>query len=208
MNLSILEKVRVAGASVIVVTKYFDREKTLEILEELRGYSAVLALGENRVDALIEKGLPRKEVHFIGNIQSRRILEIVQYSSVVHSLQKIEHAEKFASLLQETGLEMGFFIQINISRESQKSGVLSENFAEFLDAVQKLGLDIIGISAMGAGEFEVSKKREEFKELLALRDKYLPGKLISAGTSRDYEIALEEGIGVVRIGRALFENQG
>ncbi len=204
MNLNLLEKVKNAGAKVVVVTKYLDTEKTKAVLKKIQDHSEVWALGENRPDALIEKDLPREKVHFIGNIQSRRIPEIVKYSSAVHSLQNIEHAEKFASVLQELGFGMGFFVQINISREDQKSGILPENLKSFLENIKPFGLDILGISAIGAGEFNEEEKRTEFRELIALRDKFLPGKLISAGTSRDYEMALEEGIDVVRVGRSFF----
>ena len=205
MDKNILEKIKQANSKVLVVTKYFEKEKTQKIFEESKKYSEVWALGENRIDALVQKEIPRSFVHFIGNIQSRNIPEIVKYTSVVHSLQKIEHAKKFVLVLQKEELDMGFFIQINISRESQKSGILPENLAEFLNEIQELGLNIIGISAMGAGEFEEDQKRKEFKALVALRDELLPGKIISAGTSRDYKIALEEGIEVVRVGQALFE---
>ena len=99
------------------------------------------------------------------------------------------------------------FLQINISREPQKSGILSENLDTFLHEIKELNLEILGISAIGAGEFNEQKKRAEFRELIILRDTYLPGKKISAGTSRDFEIALEEGIDVVRVGQALFKSE-
>jgi uncharacterized pyridoxal phosphate-containing UPF0001 family protein len=190
-----------------VVTKYFNAEKTEKIREESMNYPVIWALGENRVDALIQKKIPRARVHFIGNIQSRKISEIVHSTSVVHSLQTVEQAEKFASILQREEGDMGFFIQINISREPQKSGILPTDLPYFLQKIQKLNLNILGISAMGAGNFEENQKRKEFRELIALRNEFLPGKLVSAGTSRDYEIALEEGIEVVRVGQALFENE-
>ncbi|NJP03700.1 hypothetical protein HC823_00185 [Candidatus Gracilibacteria bacterium] len=201
--MGIFWKSKKSNAQVVVVTKYLDAEKTKEIWQEIGAHKEVWGLGENRVDALIQKNMPREKVHFIGNIQSRKIPEIVRHSSVVHSLQKVEHAEKFASTLHE--LEMGFFIQINISREPQKSGILPEDLGNFLEKIKPFELDIMGISAMGAGEFDADQKRREFRELVSLRDIYLPGKLISAGTSRDYEIALEEGIDVVRVGRGFFE---
>ena len=68
--------------------------------------------------------------------------------------------------------------------------------------VQKLPLEILGISAIGVGEFTPEQKRKEFKELIVLRDEFLPGKKISAGTSRDFELALEAGIDVLRVGKA------
>jgi len=56
---------------------------------------------------------------------------------------------------------------------------------------------------MGSGEVQESKKRKEFQQLLSLRETYIPEGLISAGTSRDYEIALDMGIDIVRIGQKI-----
>jgi hypothetical protein len=140
-------------------------------------------------------------MHFIGNIQSRNIPDIVKHCSVIHSLCEVRHAEK----LNELG-KTKVFIQINISREAQKSGILPEALPTFLESMSPFqNIEILGISAMGAGGFSDATKRAEFIGLKRLRDKYLPEGKISAGTSRDFEIALEEGIEIVRVGQAIFD---
>ena len=198
----IFEKVERAGSQVIAVTKYFNAQETQEILEKVQGKPSFLALGENRIDDLSQKGLPRESVHFIGNLQSRRVEEIAKHCSVIHSLCDAKHAQ----LLNNLPNPPSIFIQINISRESQKSGILPENFSVFLQEIESLkNLKILGISAIGAGEFSSDEKRREFQELKKLRDEFLPRGKISAGTSRDFEIALSEGIEIVRIGQALFD---
>ncbi len=205
----ILEKIESSHAQVVVVTKYFNATQTQEVLNQLKKRPCFLALGENRIGDILKKNIPRKYIHFIGNIQSRNIPDIVQHCAVVHSLCAIKHAEKFNSLLNvpaSTGEPLKVFIQVNISREPQKSGILPEDFPNFLERLKPLKkLQVLGISAMGAGGFSAESKRAEFIELRKLRDKYLPGGKISAGTSRDFEIALEEKIEIVRVGQAIFD---
>ena len=262
INPDVFEKVAKAGAKLVVVTKYFGAGDTSKILQEVREKSGFLALGENRVEQLAEKKIPREEVHFIGRIQSRKIPEIIKHTSVVHSLENIKHAKLLntffvqslncasapggvcnpahdvstitanqpqsidkpkgslttkietkgsgykpdPALAREVGKtkKLGVFLQINIAKEPQKAGVLPENFPNFLEEIKKLkNLEILGIASMGTGTFTEQNKRKEFQDLKKIRDKFLPGNLISAGTSRDYEIALEEGIEIVRVGQAV-----
>lgn len=207
LNKAILEKITKNNAQLVLVTKYFDALKTREIYNSLIPAKAgiqsiknpIWALGENRIDDIIAKKIPRKICHFIGNIQSRRIREISEYCSIVHSLCDLKHAKLFAK--QDSLCE--FFIQINISSEPQKQGVLPENFAGFYESLPK-NLKIIGVSGMGKSKFTREEKIAEFKNLLKIREKFNPNWKISAGTSADYEIALEMGIDVVRIGKAIF----
>lgn len=200
MNFEILDKIQNAGSKVVVVTKYFDEAKTKGILKVSQDHPAFLALGENRIKDLENKNLPPEKVHFIGNLQSRDLSHIVQSCSAIHSL----YQEKHAQILNDLEFRGEIFLQINISREPQKGGVLPDDFASMLQKLKALHLNIAGISAIGEGEFTAQSKSKEFKELKSLRDQYLPNGKISAGTSRDWEIALEERIEIVRIGQALF----
>jgi len=219
LNEKVFKNVEKAGAQVLVVTKYFERNITLEILEKIKNKKCFLALGENRIEALEVKKLPREQVHFIGRIQSRKISKIVEYCSTVHSLDNLKHAEKLNNIIdrfrQQSLLDIALpwkkfnvFLQVNISEEIQKCGVMPNDFSSFVKKVQNLSnLEILGISGMGCGIFNEKQKREEFLKLKKLRDEFLPGTKISAGTSRDYTIALEEGIEIVRVGQACFRNK-
>ncbi len=205
INEVIFEKAEVFNAKILVVTKYFDLFQTREVLEEVQDQPNFWALGENRIDDIINKQLPRGLVHFIGNIQSRRIPEIAQHCCVVHSLSKPEHVEKFEKELSAANLSLGVFLQVNISGEDQKLGCSPKDLPELIKTIQASPhINMLGLASMGVGEFTYESKKQEFQQLIDLRDQYLPGTKISAGTSRDYEIALAQGIEVVRIGQALF----
>jgi len=205
INEEIFDKAEMFNAKVVVVTKYFDLMQTREVLAEVQDQTTFWALGENRIDDVITKQLPRGLVHFIGNIQSRRIPEIAMHCSIVHSLSKPEHAEKFEKALAQAGLKLDVFLQVNISEEDQKLGCSPDNLPELIKATEKCPhINVLGLSSMGVGDFTYESKKAEFQQLIEIRDEYLPGKIISAGTSRDYDIALVQGIEVVRIGQALF----
>lgn len=197
----ILEKVEAAGAQLVAVTKYLPLEQVVAAWKFLKKYPCVLGIGENRAPRLAEIGLPRDELQFIGHVQSRQIPEIAAGAAAVHSLCNVRHAEIFAA----QPIPPAVWVQVNISGESQKSGVAVDALGEFLNAITPLGLDVRGLSAIGVGEFALPEKIAEFRVLRALRDEFLPDKKISAGTSRDFEVAIGEGIEVVRIGTALWQ---
>jgi len=205
INDQIFDKAETYNAKVLVVTKYFDVLQTREALAEVQDQVTFWALGENRIDDIIKKQLPRGLIHFIGNIQSRRISDIAMHCSAVHSLSQPDHAEKFEKALAAAGLKLDVFLQVNISGEDQKLGCVPKDLPDLIKRTQQCPhINIVGVSSMGVGEFTYESKKQEFQQLIALRDTHLPGKLISAGTSRDYEIALAQGIEVVRIGQHLF----
>lgn len=197
LNETLFQEISLHKKQILVVTKYWDKEKTFDILSEVeKNYSDIFfGLWENRIEHIQQKDLPRGKAHFIGNIQSRKIPEIVKYCSTIHSLCNIKHAEKIEKLGEKTSA----FIQIKLDA-NKNIGIREWELWEFLEAVKDFKyLKIIGISWMGALDKDDKEKREEFQKLLSLKEKYIPHGKISAGTSRDYQIALEEWIDIVRI---------
>jgi len=207
INRDVFKKVEESGRKILAVTKYLSAEDTHEFLQSVYSqYTCLEGIGENRIEKIKEKLLPREKVHFIGNIQSRKIPDIVRFTSVCHSVWRSNHAKLLEAEVKKQNVQMGIFIQVNISREAQKSGVLPEELEKLIKEIQFYNsLEILGISALGAGEWSEQVKKREFQELCVLRDTFLPEKEISAGTSRDFEIALKEGIDIVRVGSALWE---
>ncbi|MFA5917506.1 MAG: hypothetical protein WC850_04735 [Candidatus Gracilibacteria bacterium] len=205
INISLFEEFKRSKSKILAVTKYWDTFETNKIIQEIENtYPEILfGIGENRIEKIIEKGISRENMNFIGQIQSKKLEKIVSFCSTIHSLDNIKYALLIDKLSKEKNIKTKVFLQVKLDK-SKDSGIEINEFTTILKEVQKLGnIEILGISGMGTGEFTIKEKENEFELLINLRDKYLPGKLISAGTSRDYEIALKYGIEVIRIGNKI-----
>ena len=197
---TLFKNIQRANKKILIVTKYWDKQKTLDLYNQAsKDYPEIVyGLWENRIESIIDKSLPRNTVHFIGNIQSQKIAQIVRYCSTIHSLSSLKHAIK----IENCWFPIQAFIQINL--DTNKNIWIPEDTLEyFLKACKDFkNLKIIWISGMGSADVSEWEKRSEFRKLILLRDTYMPNELISAGTSRDYEIAIEEWINIVRVGQA------
>ncbi len=205
INPLVLDRVKNAQAKLLVVSKYWDKAETEDLRSALKSEAYVYGWGENRTSALTEKELPRAETHFIGRLQSRQFPVIVQHCETIHSLASLKHAEQFNTLIEQNNYsKIKVFVQVNVSGDPSKEGIKPEAVPDFLHHLTGFQhLAVIGLSSMGWGEFTVTQKEDEFRTLLSLRDQYLPNGLTSAGTSRDYEMALKMGIDIVRVGRGI-----
>ena len=199
LNTDLFEHIQKSQKHILVVTKYWDTDTTIQIWEEAsENYGDILyGIWENRIEQIKEKNLDREIIHFIWNIQSKKIKEIVRYCSTIHSLSNLKHAE----IIESQSINTSAFIQIRLDTEKQ-NGISVEDLPKFLEACKDFKhLKIIWISGMWSVKITEKEKREEFQKLIKLRNLHLPHLLISAGTSADYEIALEEWIDIVRVGQ-------
>ncbi|MDQ6991209.1 MAG: YggS family pyridoxal phosphate-dependent enzyme [Mariprofundaceae bacterium] len=150
------------------------------------------------------KMFPKVNWHFIGPLQKNKAKYIAQYATMWHSLADLDIAEKVSSHVK--GRKLPCLIQVNISGESQKQGVLPETLKDFYDKVNELpSLEIIGLMGMAAKDNHV---RLSFRTLHKLRDdlQRQDGSVrqLSMGMSGDWKIAVEEGATMVRLGSSLF----
>lgn len=173
--------------------------------------------GENRPDMLAEKAerLPGECWHFIGNIQSRKIPEIVAHASVVHSLYQESHLAKFDAASAQAGKIQDVLLEVNVSGEQSKSGLAPADVADMLAAATACEhLRVRGLMTM-APQGDLAVARECFAGLAALADELraaLPADKaasfseLSMGMSEDWREAVAAGATMVRIGRALFSD--
>lgn len=148
--------------------------------------------------------------HCIGNLQSKKAKEAVQLFDVLHTVDRISLAlelEKHAAALQKI---LPIYLQVNLSEEPQKSGASVPELLALAQACQKLPhLRVEGLMTIPAYSDDPEASRPIFRRLRELRDELerslgqpLPG--LSMGMSGDFEVAVEEGATIVRIGTALF----
>jgi len=173
--------------------------------------------GENRPDQLVAKADQFTDVnwHFIGNIQSRRIRDIVGRAVLIHSLFEESHARKIDEIAHQHGIVQDVLLEVNVSGEQSKSGRTPEEVRELLEVCRTLpNVRVRGLMTMAPqGDSEVA--RATFVGLRELRDALraqLPeGEAtqfteLSMGMSEDWREAVEEGATIIRVGRAIFSD--
>ena len=163
-------------------------------------------LGENKVQEARDKkpavtGAARW--HLIGHLQSNKAKDAVRLFDVIQTVDSLELAGKLARAAEGAGKRQEVLLQVNIGREEQKSGAEIDVLPELAAGVAALpSLHLTGLMAIPpAGEPDAM--RPYFRELRALRDA-LGLTELSMGMTDDFEIAIEEGATIVRVGRAIF----
>lgn len=202
----------VEDVKLIAVSKTVDSDTVGEAIE-----AGAHDFGENRPDMLAEKAarFPDETWHFIGNIQSRRIPEIVKHANLVHSLFKQSHLTKFENAAASLGKVQDVLLEVNVSGELSKSGLAPEEVPAMLaEATECPHLRVRGLMTM-APQGDLAVARECFDGLRSLRDELratLPDKKallfneLSMGMSEDWREAVAAGATMIRIGRALFSD--
>jgi pyridoxal phosphate enzyme (YggS family) len=199
--------------SILVATKYYDPEQLSALAE-----AGVGLIGENRAQDLLEKQErfgDRFEWHFIGHLQRRKAKIVVPRVTLVHSVDSVRLIEEVAKRAPEGGADI--LIQVNVADEESKYGVSEEEVGELLDAAaQTRGrVRARGLMTLAPTVDDPEDVRYVFAKLRAIRDRLRRSwsprfdlSELSMGMSGDYEVAVEEGATVVRIGRMLIEEDG
>jgi len=188
-----------------------------------RAAEAVLAglrhLGENYVqeatakrEALEARGdLPRVRWHMIGPLQRNKAREAVARFDVVESLDRESLARELDRRAEAAGRMLDVLVQVNVSGERQKSGCAPDALGALLATLDTLPrLRVRGLMTVPAAADDPEQARPAFARLRALRDAHrdAPGGAalheLSMGMSADFEVAIEEGATLVRVGTALF----
>ena len=185
----------------IGVSKTVDVERIRRAVE-----AGVPALGENRVQEAKGKiatlGHP-VPWHLIGHLQTNKAKDAVQLFDVIHSLDRLELATECDRRARAAGRVVDALIEVNVGGETAKSGVAPDAVADLLDRVAKLGsVHVRGLMTIPPiGETEAT--RGWFRALRKLGERHgLPE--LSMGMSADFEVAIEEGATMVRVGTAIF----
>jgi pyridoxal phosphate enzyme (YggS family) len=163
-------------------------------------------LGENKVQEARDKkpavtGSARW--HLIGHLQSNKAKDAVRIFDMIQTVDSVELAEKLARAADAAGKRQDVLLQVNIGREMQKSGAAVEEVAALARRIGAIAsLRLGGLVAIPpAGEAE--EMRSYFRELRRLRDD-LGLEELSMGMTDDFEVAIEEGATIIRVGRAIF----
>ena len=174
--------------------------------------------GENRVEELWPKveeakaqGLDEIRWHLIGTIQSRKSQAAVGPFALIHAVDRLKLAGRLSRDAEAAGVVLQVLLEVNVSAEASKHGFTpDEALAEFDQLRHLAGLQIQGLMTIAPYEVDAELTRPVFRTLRELRDEIvalypqinLPH--LSMGMTNDFEIAIEEGASLVRIGSAIF----
>ena len=172
-----------------------------------------LLFGENKVQEILAKApqLPAElHWHLIGHLQSNKVRKVLPLVKAIHSIDSLDLARDVNRIATELGLTAEVYLEVNLAEESTKHGFKVEAVRANLEALHALDrLSIQGVMCIPPFEADPELSRPYFTRLRELRDeleksggKLLP--LLSMGMSHDFEIAIEEGATLVRVGSALF----
>ena len=166
-----------------------------------------LLFGENQIQEIEKKWPELKklnsniELHFIGNIQSRKVESIHQNCEVIHSIDRIKVVKLFAEIENLKNVRRKYFIQINTGNEPQKSGVMLSEANQFItESIESYNLNIIGLMSIPP----INEDPKTHFLTLADMAKNFNLSSLSMGMSNDFETALECGATHIRVGTKIF----
>jgi pyridoxal phosphate enzyme (YggS family) len=196
-------------ARILVASKYYTLEQIAALAD-----AGVELLGENKAEDLLKKQASfgdAFEWHFIGHLQRRKVKQVVGRVSLVHSVDSARLVEELARRAPEEGVEV--LIQINISGEESKYGVEEAEVETLLEAAAKTGkVRVQGFMTLAPLVERTEDVRYVFEKLRKIRDRLRDDwspcfdlSELSMGMSNDYQVAVEEGATIIRIGRVMIE---
>lgn len=214
--MSIVENIREIESQIIgkgVTLVAVSKTKPVEMLME--AYDAGFKrFGENYVQELTEKQekMPKDiEWHFIGHLQSNKVKYIAPFVSLIHSVDSFKLLQEINKQAAKNNRVIDCLLQIYIAEEDTKSGMTEEECLEILqsDTLKNLtNVRLTGLMGMSTFTDDESQVRKEFRKLKAFHTSLITSypslTTISMGMSGDYQIAIEEGSTMIRVGSRIF----
>jgi hypothetical protein len=197
--------------TVVAVSKTVDYQRAKEAVE-----AGINNLGENRVQELVKKYEDMKDTdakwHMIGHLQKNKVKYIIDKTVLIHSIESLELAEEINKRANKNNLIADILIELNIGEEESKFGITEERVYDFINSMDKFdNIRVLGLMTVAPFCENPEDVRWVFKKMKNIYDKVSTMKLqnvqmkyLSMGMTNDFEIAIEEGSNIIRIGTAIF----
>lgn len=211
-KIEIAEKKSISGEKVelIAVTKTHG----IDIIKEAVNLG-VTDIGENKVQEFVSKyDFLNEDVnfHMIGTLQSNKVKYIYDKAKLIHSLDRLSLAKEIEKRAKDSNIVVNCLVQVNISEEDSKGGVALSETEKFIESLLEFeNLKIVGLMGIAKNTEDLSEIRSSFRKLYKLKEKLknrnieeIEMKYLSMGMSSDFEMAIEEGSNMVRIGSSIF----
>jgi pyridoxal phosphate enzyme (YggS family) len=197
----------VQEVTLIAVSKTFPSHVLQEALD-----AGVTDLGENRAQELKEKSSvlgPRPRWHYVGHLQTNKVRHVVGTALLIHSVDRPALAESVARRAEALGITQDVLIEVNVAGEGSKHGIEPARAIPLaLEVAEQDALRVRGLMTIPPYPGKAEDSRPYYEDLAALGatlQAELPGADgLSMGMTRDFEVAIEEGATLVRIGEAIF----
>jgi pyridoxal phosphate enzyme (YggS family) len=197
-----------------ITTVAVSKERSIaQIKEAIK--SGITDIGENRIQEAVIKynQLPSLTWHMVGHLQTNKVKDAVRIFDLIHSLDSLRLAEEINRQAGRLKKIQDVLVQINTSGEQSKFGLPFEETVGAIKEISKLNnINVIGLMTIAPLVNNPEKIRPYFRLLRELKDKVntlslvsCPLRLLSMGMTDDFEVAIEEGSNMIRIGRAIFE---
>lgn len=194
--------------TIVAVTKTHGAEVVDAVIE-----AGIEDVGENRIQEFLDKNPHVTHAcrwHLVGTLQRNKATKAIGQFETIQSVDRLKLAETLSRLSAERGVETRVLIEVNTSGEATKHGVTAGEFVDLAGAVSELpGLVLDGLMTIGPLTDDELSIRRSFQLLRDLRGR-AAGELglqlrhLSMGMSDDFDIAVEEGATIIRLGRVLF----
>jgi len=195
---------------IVAVSKTVEVERIKEAIR-----CGIKIIGENKVKEAEEKfsKIPEKfERHLVGHLQTNKVKKAIGLFDMIQSLDSLKLANEISKRALESGKVMEVLVEVNTSGEESKFGIRPDEVLDFVKSTSELkGIKVKGLMTVGLFTSDVEKARPCFRILKELFEKIksenIPGidmKYLSMGMTSDYEVAIEEGSNMLRIGTAIF----
>lgn len=197
--------------TVIAVSKTVESERAREAVE-----AGINNLGENRVQELVKKYDELKDLdikwHMIGHLQKNKVKYIIDKTVLIHSVESLSLAEEINKRAEKNNLIANVLVELNIGEEDSKFGIKEESVYDFILSLEKFeNLRVVGLMTVAPFCENPEDVRWVFKKMKYIYDKIstmnlrnTEMKYLSMGMTNDFEIAIEEGSNIIRIGTAIF----
>ncbi len=188
------------------------KTQTSDTIDEFMRLAPNFILGENRVQELLQKYNPNYKWHLIGQLQTNKVKYIIDKVELIHSLDRDELAKEIEKQATKHGKIQNCLVEINMGAEISKGGLYPDETLAFIERMKAYPhIKIEGIMAVMPNlddrdklECLYDKLYQIYEQAKAIKQENVEIKYMSAGMSNDYEIALEHGANMIRLGRFIF----
>ncbi|MBM3246051.1 MAG: YggS family pyridoxal phosphate-dependent enzyme [Candidatus Omnitrophica bacterium] len=199
-----------ADITIVAITKSRPADEVRQALQ-----AGITDIGENKVQEAIVKfneigtahDALRVTWHMVGHLQTNKVKDAVKIFDLIQSVDSLRLAEEIDKQAGRINKIQDVLIEIKISPEQAKSGIKPEEAVQVIERLSRLkNIRAKGLMTIAPAVAQAESARAYFRQLRELRDKIKESSwILSMGMSDDFEVAIEEGANMVRLGRAIFD---